>query len=108
MEYVKPDVTGLQAQIRGVLARQEYDWWWHHLHSSVDVVVYLQSMLRGVLARRVFDHGLGRFVAQIEDVVLVQSLARSRRASKQYQALRRGVNVPLATVQAFSHLLDDS
>jgi len=108
MEYVKPDVTGLQAQIRGVLARQEYDWWWHHLHSSVDVVVYLQSMLRGVLARRVFDQGLGRFVAQIEDVVLVQSLARSRRASKQYQALRRGVNVPLETVQAFSHLLDDS
>ncbi|WFD24436.1 iqgap- protein [Malassezia equina] len=108
MEYVKPDVTGLQAQIRGVLARQEYDWWWHHLHSSVDVVVYLQSMLRGVLARRVFDSGLGRYVAQIEDVVLVQSLARSRRASKQYQALRRGVDVPLETVQAFSHLLDDS
>lgn len=108
MEYVKPDVTGLQAQIRGVLARQEYDWWWHHLHSSVDVVVYLQSMLRGVLARRVFDRGLGRFVAQIEDVVLLQSLARSRSASKRYQALRRGVNVPLSTVQAFAHLLDDS
>ena len=107
MEYVRPDVSGIQAQIRGVLVRQDYSWWQAHLHGSVDVVVYLQAMLRGVLARRAFDDGLGRYLAHVPDIVRVQSLFRGRRASAHYQALLRGHHVPLETVRVYAHLLDD-
>lgn len=108
MEYVKPDVTGVQAHIRGMLARQEYWWWRDHLHASTDVAVYLQAMLRGVLARRTFDRGIGRYLAHIDDVIRVQSLCRARHQGRHYRALQRGRDVPLATVRAFADLLEES
>ena len=106
--YVKPDVTGVQAQVRGALVRADYAWWRAHLHDSAPVATYVQALLRGELARRAFAYGMGRFLAHRDVVIRLQSRWRARAQGAHYRALRDGTHVPLATLRAFAHLLDDS
>ncbi|WFD35158.1 iqgap- protein [Malassezia cuniculi] len=107
-EFVRPDMTAVQAQIRGVLARQDFQWWLNHLLDSEPVAVHLQSLIRGVLSRRVFRGQFGHYLSHIPEIIKIQSLFRARKQGAHYRALRAGNRVTLDTIRAFAHLLDDS
>lgn len=107
-EFVRPDMTTVQAQIRGVLARQDFQWWLNHLLDSEPVAVHLQSLFRGLLGRRQFRAQFGHYLSRISDIVKIQSLFRARKQGAYYRALRTGQHVTMDTIRAFAHLLDDS
>lgn len=108
LQTVAPDVRGVQAQIRGLLARGEYEWWRDHIHASEPVAVFLQSVIRGARVRLEW-RARERFWREGEkDIVTVQSLWRSKQQGALYRALARGTCVPVEVVRAFAHLLSDS
>ncbi|KAI9624028.1 hypothetical protein H4Q26_017039 [Puccinia striiformis f. sp. tritici PST-130] len=89
LDFIQPDVLGIQAQCRGVLARLEWGAWFVHVHSSVPTAIFLQSLTRGFLVRREF-------------------FERLMHVTSQYKALTRRTNVPISAIKAFLHLLNDS
>jgi Ras GTPase-activating-like protein IQGAP2/3 len=54
LDFIQPDVLGIQAQCRGMLARLEWRAWFVHVHSSIPTAIFLQSLTRGFLVRRQF------------------------------------------------------
>ncbi|WAQ93373.1 hypothetical protein PtA15_18A433 [Puccinia triticina] len=108
LDFIQPDVVGIQAQCRGVLARLEWQAWFAHVHSSVPTAIFLQSLTRGFLVRRQFFETLMHYHNQIDKVIKVQSVYRSRQQASQYRALTRRINVPISAIKAFLHLLNDS
>ncbi|KAG0144428.1 hypothetical protein CROQUDRAFT_47337 [Cronartium quercuum f. sp. fusiforme G11] len=110
LDFVAPDVVGIQAQCRGVLARVDWGSWFEHLRGQAgwEGAVYLQSLIRGLLVRRMFFERLIHYHHHLDKVVKVQSVFRSRQAATQYRHLQRKVNVPIGAIKAFLHLLSDS
>ncbi|POW08043.1 hypothetical protein PSTT_07792 [Puccinia striiformis] len=108
LDFIQPDVLGIQAQCRGVLARLEWGAWFVHVHSSVPTAIFLQSLTRGFLVRREFFERLMHYHNQMDKVIKVQSVYRSRQQASQYKALTRRTNVPISAIKAFLHLLNDS
>ncbi|PLW35535.1 hypothetical protein PCASD_14368 [Puccinia coronata f. sp. avenae] len=108
LDFIQPDVVGIQAQCRGVLARLEWRAWFLHVHSSVPTAIFLQSLTRGFLVRRNFFERLMHYHNQMDKVIKVQSVYRARQQASQYKALTRRINVPISAIKAFLHLLSDS
>ncbi|KAA1073778.1 hypothetical protein PGT21_025330 [Puccinia graminis f. sp. tritici] len=108
LDFIQPDVLGIQAQCRGMLARLEWRPWFAHVHSSIPTAIFLQSLTRGFLVRRQFFERLMHYHNQMDKVIKVQSVYRSRQQASQYKALTRRTNVPISAIKAFLHLLNDS
>ncbi|KAH9824851.1 hypothetical protein DFH28DRAFT_1077365 [Melampsora americana] len=109
LDFVAPDVVGIQAQCRGVLARVEWGTWFEHIRiNGTDGAIYLQRLARGFLVRRQFFERLMHYHEHLHKVVKVQSVFRARQAATQYRHLQRNTNVPMAAIKAFLHLLNDS
>lgn len=108
LDFIQPDVLGIQAQCRGVLARLEWGAWFVHVHSSVPTAIFLQSLTRGFLVRREFFERLMHYHNEMDKVIKVQSVYRARQQASQYKALTRRTNVPISAIKAFLHLLNDS
>ncbi|MBW0536342.1 hypothetical protein O181_076057 [Austropuccinia psidii MF-1] len=108
LDFIQPDVVGIQAQCRGVLARLDWGVWFEHIRSSVPVAIFLQSLTRGFLVRREFFERLMHYHDQVHKVIKVQSIYRARQQASQYKALTRGTNVPMSAIKSFLHLLSDS
>ncbi|KAM0790472.1 hypothetical protein ACM66B_003348 [Microbotryomycetes sp. NB124-2] len=106
--FVEPDVVGLQAQIRGWIARRAFLEWRDNIHRNEDVVVYMQSLWRGALARNRYDMLRWQLHNNMDAVIKLQAIVRSRRQRSQYRQLRTGTNVPVSTIRNFARLLDDS
>ncbi|THV08575.1 ras GTPase-activating protein [Dendrothele bispora CBS 962.96] len=108
LDFVAPDVVGLQAAARGVLARDLYYAWRDHLHRNEHVATLLQAMLRGIAQRRKFRAKMEYYRANLSKVVKIQSLFRAKETREQYRQLTMGKNVSVGTIKNFVHLLDDS
>lgn len=108
LETVAPDVRGVQAQIRGVLVRAEYDWWRNHVYASEPVAIFLQSVIRGARARSAWRARQKFWNSHMKNIVTVQSIWRSKQQGALYRALVRGTSVPVEVIRAFAHLLSDS
>ncbi|KAK4049279.1 iqgap- protein [Microbotryomycetes sp. JL201] len=106
--FVEPDVVGLQAQIRGWIARRSFLEWRDNVYRNEDVVVYMQSLWRGALARQRYDILRWQLYNNADAIVKLQAIVRSRRQRSQYRQLRTGTNVPVSTIRNFARLLDDS
>ncbi|KAI6035361.1 ras GTPase-activating protein [Pisolithus orientalis] len=108
LEFVVPDVTGMQAATRGYLVRREYIAWRTHLWKSQPVATMLQALLRGALQRLKFRAKIDYYRSHLDKVVKVQSLFRAKETREQYRQLTLGRNVTVGTIKNFVHLLDDS
>uniref|UniRef100_A0A0W0FJV3 Putative ras GTPase-activating protein n=1 Tax=Moniliophthora roreri TaxID=221103 RepID=A0A0W0FJV3_MONRR len=108
LDFVAPDVVGLQASARGMLVREEYHAWRDHLHNNEHVATLLQAMLRGATLRRNFRTKMEYYRANLNKVVKIQSLFRAKETREQYRQLTLGKNVTVGTIKNFVHLLDDS
>lgn len=108
LDFVQPDVLGVQSQCRGALVRRDYHAWREHLWRSQPVATILQAMLRGVLQRRRFQERMRYYRANLDKVVKIQSLFRAKETREQYRQLTLGTNVNVGTIKNFVHLLDDS
>ena len=106
--FVLPDVVGVQAQIRGFIARRQYWMWYNYLQSSHDEATRLQALLLGAQARKTFYSKLAHYYHHMEKVIKVQAIFRKKQKLDQYQQLTKGTNVPLSTVKNFIHLLSDN
>lgn len=106
--FVEPDVVGIQAQVRGWIARNAFLDWQDHMYGSEPAIVSLQSLVRGLLARKRYDAIHHHFHQNLSKVVRLQAAIRSRRQGSQYRQLRMGTNVPVSTIKNFVNLLDDS
>ncbi|KIY49170.1 hypothetical protein FISHEDRAFT_65237 [Fistulina hepatica ATCC 64428] len=108
LEFVAPDVLGIQAAIRGALVRHDYIAWRDHLWDNEDTATYLQAMLRGVMQRQRFKAKIDYYRANLTKIVKIQSLFRAKGTREQYRQLTLGTNVTVGTIKNFVHLLDDS
>ncbi|KAF5393827.1 hypothetical protein D9757_000036 [Collybiopsis confluens] len=108
LDFVAPDVVGVQAAARGALARDLYFRWRDHLHDNEHVATVLQAMLRGLVQRRKFRAKMEYYRANLSKVVKIQSLFRAKETREQYRQLTLGKNVTVGTIKNFVHLLDDS
>jgi Ras GTPase-activating-like protein IQGAP2/3 len=108
LDFVTPDVVGLQATVRGFMVRQDYQAWRAHLYRYQPVATILQAMLRGVLLRRGFRAKMNYYRENLDKVVKIQSLYRAKETREQYRQLTLGKNVNVGTIKNFVHLLDDS
>ncbi|CAH7690974.1 hypothetical protein PPACK8108_LOCUS26492 [Phakopsora pachyrhizi] len=108
LDFIQPDVVGIQSQCRGYLARVEWGSWFEHVRNSVPAAIFLQSLTRGFLLRREFFEKLIHYHNNINKIVKVQSVYRARQQASQYRDLTSLTNVQISTVKAFLHLLDDS
>ncbi|KAH8830869.1 ras GTPase-activating protein [Flagelloscypha sp. PMI_526] len=108
MDFVLPDVVGVQAQARGVLIREDYRAWRDHLWDHEHVATLLQALLRGALIRKNFRAKMTYFRENLSKVVKIQSLFRAKETRDQYRQLTLGTNVTVGTIKNFVHLLDDS
>ncbi|GAA5901502.1 Iqg1p [Sporobolomyces salmoneus] len=108
LDFVQPDVVGIQAQTRGYVGRMNFLAWRENLYRNEDVVVELQSFIRGAVARRRYFEMHRHFHENLSQVVRLQAAIRSRRQGSQYRQLRMGTNVPVSTIKNFMRLLDDS
>lgn len=107
LRFVEPDVVGVQAHFRGVLARWAYEDRLRRLQQP-GAALRLQTIWRGLLARHRYWDLLDGLARAQQNVVRLQSFARGRRQKNQYDLLHAGKNVPIETVREFSNLLDDS
>lgn len=101
-------VVGVQAHIRGVLARNSYFDWLEHLVRNEPAATALQALVRGLLGRRRFLARRKHYQDHIEKVKRVQALARTRVQAREYRQLRVGKNVPVSAVKNFVRLLDET
>ncbi|KAL1747468.1 hypothetical protein HDZ31DRAFT_31879 [Schizophyllum fasciatum] len=108
LDFVAPDVVGLQAQIRGAMVRLEYYAWRDHLWHNETVATILQAMLRGAMQRRSFRRKMAYYRENLAKVIKIQSLVRAKETREQYRQLTMGTNVTVGTIKNFVHLLDDS
>ncbi|GAA5820379.1 hypothetical protein JCM10212_002727 [Sporobolomyces blumeae] len=108
LEFVQPDVVGIQAQTRGYLGRTSFLEWRDNVYRNEHVVVELQSLIRGAVARKRYYEMHRHFHENLSQVVRLQAAIRSRRQGSQYRQLRLGTNVPVSTIKNFMRLLDDS
>lgn len=108
LEFIMPDVVGLQSAIRGAFIRLDYLAWMDHLRANHPVATILQAMLRGAMLRRSFRHKTEYYRANLSKVVKIQSLFRAKETREQYRQLTLGKNVTVGTIKNFVHLLDDS
>ncbi|GAA6016992.1 hypothetical protein JCM11491_006122 [Sporobolomyces phaffii] len=108
LDFVQPDVVGIQAQTRGYLGRMSFLAWQDNIYRNEHIVVELQSFIRGAVARRRYYEMHRHFHENLSQVVRLQAAIRSRRQGSQYRQLRMGTNVPVSTIKNFMRLLDDS
>ncbi|CDO71342.1 hypothetical protein BN946_scf184908.g100 [Trametes cinnabarina] len=108
LEFVEPDVVGLQATARGYLVRLEWYAWRDYIRSSHAHATYLQALLRGALQRRKFREKMAYYRSNLDKIVQIQSLFRAKETREQYRQLTLGTNVTVGTIKNFVHLLDDS
>ena len=108
LEFVMPDVVGIQSAVRGALLRVGFLAWSHHLRANHPVATILQAMLRGAMLRRSFRHKMEYYKANLSKLVKIQSLFRAKETREQYRQLTLGTNVTVGTIKNFVHLLDDS
>jgi Ras GTPase-activating-like protein IQGAP2/3 len=108
LEFVAPDVNGLQAVARGYRARRDYYAWRDHLRRSQPAATMLQALLRGVLQRKKFRAKMEYYRTNLDKVVQIQSLFRAKETREQYRQLTLGKNVNVGTIKNFVHLLDNS
>jgi Ras GTPase-activating-like protein IQGAP2/3 len=112
LEFVSPDVVGVQAQARGYLARQEYREWRDHLHDphTQGALVFLQSIMRGYIARRNLFTRLYEYKMNEHNVVKIQAIWRGRWERRLYERLMAGASndIDVPTIQNFMHLLNDT
>lgn len=106
--FVGPDVVGLQAHVRGYLARKDYNAWLNHLKRSQGEVLGLQTLIRGGLVRKRHRDMMTHWRKNWNLVVRLQALARSSRQVDSYKQLTMGTNVSISTIKNFLRLLDDS
>ena len=110
LEFVQPDVIGFQAVARGYLARADYREWRDYLvdpHTQ-GALIFLQSLVRGFLARRRLWVRTSYIHRNLDKVVKTQAVWRGRTQRLMYDKLMTGVNVDVATIQNYMHLLDDT
>ncbi|EKM59178.1 uncharacterized protein PHACADRAFT_86001 [Phanerochaete carnosa HHB-10118-sp] len=108
LEFVEPDVVGIQSHLRGVLVRMDYYAWRDYLHQSYPAATILQAMLRGVMRRRKFHAKMRHYRENLNKVIQIQSLFRAKETREQYRQLTMGTNVTVDTIKNFVHLLDNS
>ncbi|KAG6336614.1 hypothetical protein ID866_2490, partial [Astraeus odoratus] len=108
LEFVVPDVTGMQAAARTYLVRREYIAWRTHLWKSQAAATMLQALLRGALQRMKFRIKMEYYHSNLDKVVKIQSLFRAKETREQYRQLTLGKNVTVGTIKNFVNLLDDS
>lgn len=112
LEFVSPDVVGVQAQARGYLARQDWHEWRDHLHDphTQGALVFLQSIIRGYIARRNLFMRLGDYKLNEHKVVKIQAIWRGRWERRMYDRLMAGASndIDVPTIQNFMHLLNDT
>ncbi|KAL4081851.1 hypothetical protein V8B97DRAFT_1925744 [Scleroderma yunnanense] len=108
LEFIVPDVTGMQAVARGYLVRKEFVAWRTHLRKNQTVATILQALLRGALLRMKFRAKIEYYRSNLDKVVKIQSLFRAKETREQYRQLTMGRNVTVGTIKNFVHLLDDS
>jgi Ras GTPase-activating-like protein IQGAP2/3 len=112
LEFVSPDVVGVQTQARGYLARQEYREWRDHLHDphTQGALVFLQSIMRGYIARRNLFTRLYDYRINEHKVVKIQAIWRGRWERRLYERLMAGAanDIDVPTIQNFMHLLNDT
>ena len=110
LEFVQPDVIGFQAVARGQLARLEYREWRDYLQDphTQGALIFLQSLVRGFLARRQLYIRTSYIHCNIDRVTTVQAIWRGRVQRQMYDRLLTGVDVDVATIQNYMHLLDDT
>ena len=110
LEFVQPDVISFQAVARGYLARLEYREWRDYLADphTQGALVFLQSLTRGFLARRRLWHRVSYIHRNVDKVIKVQALWRGRKQRLMFDKLMSGVDVDVATIQNYMHLLDDT
>lgn len=108
MDFVNPDVVGIQSHARGALVREDYHAWRDHLWAHQHVATLLQALLRGAQFRIGFRAKLKYFQNNLNKVVKIQALFRAKEKRDQYRQLTLGTNVSVGTIKNFVHLLDDS
>lgn len=110
LDFVQPDVIGVQAVARGFLARQDYREWREYLQDphTQGALVFLQSLIRGYLARRRLWIRTSYIHGNIDKVVKVQAMWRGRAERQMYARLLTGDAVDVPTIQNYMHLLDDT
>lgn len=108
MEDVEPEMTGVQTQVRGLLARASYFSWLEHIHRNPEAACLVQTLARGHIARMRHWQRHWHYNQHMRDVVKIQSVFRRKQKAEQYKELTRGANVQVKTVKNFLHLLQDS
>ncbi len=110
LHVVMPDVVGVQAQARGVLARREYREWVDYLHDGDTQagISFLQQLLRGYMARRKFLARVWQLRQNMSSIIRAQAIWRGRKQRQTYQKVISGFGVDVAAIQNFMHLLEDS
>lgn len=108
LNFTAPDIVGLQATIRGAMARWEYRGWRDYLQRCQPEATILQAMLRGTMQRRKFRAKMAYYRSNLDKIVQIQSLFRAKETREQYRQLTLGTNVSVGTIKNFVHLLDDS
>eukprot|EP00049_Salpingoeca_infusionum_P017332 m.352578 g.352578 ORF g.352578 m.352578 type:complete len:1576 (+) comp16555_c0_seq1:753-5480(+) len=102
------EIIKAQAQIRGMLVRKAYNERMGYLKENEAQAIKIQSAFRGQKQRKAYQDRLNYLKEQEPQVVKIQAAYRGKKARDEYKNLTQVHNPPLATVQRFLHLLDQS
>ncbi|XP_056366767.1 ras GTPase-activating-like protein IQGAP3 [Oenanthe melanoleuca] len=103
-----PAALRIQACWRGYRQRRAYLERLHYLKSNTEAAIKIQAAVRMWQARRKYQERLHYFRQNIKAVVKIQAFVRASKARGDYRMLVHTKSPPLAVIQRFIHLLEQS
>ena len=101
-------VIKCQAQVKMHLARKKYLNKRLLWKNSIPQITKIQALWRGKRDRKQFNDRHNFFKNHLNEIIRIQAKWRARHAEKAYRSLAHMNNPPVAVLQEFLHLLDDS
>ncbi|GAB5593632.1 iqgap-related protein [Umbelopsis nana] len=101
-------ITKLQAQARGVLARKALEEKRIMFENAEEWIINLQASTRGFLARCKYHDKREYYKANMDKIIKIQSFVKNKLVGDAYRKLTTASNPSVGTVKNFIHLLDDS
>jgi Ras GTPase-activating-like protein IQGAP2/3 len=110
LNFVQPDVIGIQTAARGAIVRRRWVPWRDYLRMpEVDAAAtVLQAIVLGTLARRSFYDRIGHYYRNEWTITKCQAVVRQRQQRRLYRQLMHGHNVSIDAIKNFLDLLRDS
>jgi Ras GTPase-activating-like protein IQGAP2/3 len=101
-------IVEVQATVRGVLSRFDYDLFLDSLDYFTEETVGLQASIRGFLYRKSKKEVMKYYEGHLPAIIKIQSYIRGKYLGSAYKSLISMPNPPSSVIKRFAYLLNDS